>query len=122
MNTVTLNMNMFLSNTRFTRVEYVVHILVAASQEYANTWHAPSSRHLRAFLSVCGGCSFGGLGCCSCRVCVCVGVGGVVLCRCVCVCVCDLLKTYRVGARAAWFLLGNLRHGDLAGISAAPLR
>ena len=33
--------------------------------------------------------SFGGLGCCYCRVCVCVGVGGVVLCRCVCVC--DLL-------------------------------
>ena len=40
-----------------------------------------------ALLSVCGGCSFGGLGCCSCRVCVCV-------CRCrgcwslsVCVCV-----------------------------------
>jgi len=33
-------------------------------------------------------CSFGGLGCCSCRVRVCVGVGGVVVCR---VCVCDLL-------------------------------
>jgi len=43
-----------------------------------------SSRHLRALLSVCGTCSFGGLGCCSCRVCV--GVGGVVLCRCVCLC------------------------------------
>jgi len=41
----------------------------------------PSSRHLRALLSVCGGCSFGGLGCCSCRVCV----GGGVLCQCVCV-------------------------------------
>ena len=40
--------------------------------------------------SVCGGCSFGGLGCCSCRVCVWVSVSaGVVLCRCVCVC--DLL-------------------------------
>jgi len=38
-------------------------------------WHAPSSRHLRALLSVCGGCSFGGLGCCSFRVCLCV-------CRC----------------------------------------
>ena len=48
-------------------------------------WHAPSSRHLRALLSVCGRCSFKGLGCCSCRVCVCVGVGGVVLWRCVCV-------------------------------------
>jgi len=48
-------------------------------------WHAPSSRHLRALLSVCGGCSFGGLF----LSCVCVGVGGVVLCRCVCVC--DLL-------------------------------
>ena len=50
--------------------------------------HGESSRHLRALLSVCGGHSFGGLRCCSCRVCVCVGVGGVVLCRCVCVCVC----------------------------------
>jgi len=40
----------------------------------------------RSLLSVCGRCLFGGLGCCSCRVCV--GVGGVVLCRCVCVCVC----------------------------------
>jgi len=30
-----------------------------------------------------GRCSFGGLGCCSCRVRACVGVGGVVLCRCV---------------------------------------
>jgi len=49
-------------------------------------WHAPSSRHLRALLSVCGGCLFEGLGCCSCRVCVSVS-GGVVLCRCVCVCV-----------------------------------
>jgi len=48
-------------------------------------WHAPSSRHLRALLIVCGRCSVGGLGCCSCRVRVCVGVGGVVLCRCVCV-------------------------------------
>ena len=55
-------------------------------------WYAPSSRHLRALLSVCGKCSFGGLGCCSCRVCVCVG--GVVLCRCVCVC--DLLICLRI--------------------------
>jgi len=36
----------------------------------------------RAVFSVCGRCSFGGLGCCYCRVRVC---RGVVLCRCVCV-------------------------------------
>ena len=58
-------------------------------------WHAPSSRHLRALLSVCGGCSFGGVGCCSCRVCVCVcvcvSVSGVLFSVGVCVCVCDLL-------------------------------
>ena len=41
---------------------------------------------LRALLSVCGRCLFGGCGMLflSC-VCVCVGVGGVDLCRCVCV-------------------------------------
>jgi len=60
----------------------------------ASAWHAPSSRHLRALLSVCAGCSFGGLGWCSCRVCVCFGVGGVVLCRRVCVC--DLLIFLRI--------------------------
>jgi len=49
---------------------------------------APSSHPLRALLSVCGGCSFEGLVCCSCRVCVC-RCRGVVLCRCVFVC--DLL-------------------------------
>jgi len=48
-------------------------------------WHAPSSRHLRALLSVCDKCSFGGLGRCSCRVCV----SGVLFS--VGVCVCDLL-------------------------------
>jgi len=48
-------------------------------------WHAPSSRHLRALLSVCGSCSFGGLECCSYRVCVCIGVGRVILSVCVCV-------------------------------------
>jgi len=49
------------------------------------TWHAPSSRHLRALLSVCGGgvrLGFWGVvlvvcvcrcrGCCSLSVCVCV--------------------------------------------------
>jgi len=46
-----------------------------------------SSRHLRALLSVCGGCSFGGLGCCSCRVCVCVCRWCFSLSVCVCVCV-----------------------------------
>jgi len=50
--------------------------------------HAPSSRHLRALLSVCGRCSFGGLRCCSCcvRVCRCRG------CCSLSVCVCDLLR------------------------------
>jgi len=55
------------------------------SRSSPERWDAPSSRHFRALLSVCGRCSFGGLGCCSSRVRVCVGVGGVVLCRCVCV-------------------------------------
>jgi len=58
--------------------------------------HAPSSRHLRALLSVCGRCSFGGLGRCSCRVCV----GGAVLCRCVCVWPVDLF-TWPAAAAAA---------------------
>ena len=49
-------------------------------------WHAPSSRHLRTLLSVCGRCSFGGLGCCSCRVCVCRCRGCCSLSVCVCVC------------------------------------
>jgi len=49
-------------------------------------WPAPSSRHLRALLSVCGRCSFGVWGVVL-VVCVCVGVGCVVFCRCVCVCV-----------------------------------
>jgi len=35
----------------------------------------PNSR-INPLLSVCGGCSFGGFGCCPCRVCV-----GGVLCR-----------------------------------------
>ena len=50
-------------------------------------WHAPSSRHLRALLSVCGGCSLTVWGAVL-VVCVC-RYRGVVLCRCVCVC--DLL-------------------------------
>ena len=45
--------------------------------------HAPSSRHLRALLNVCGGCSFGGLGCCSCRVCVCRWCCSLSVCVCV---------------------------------------
>jgi len=48
-----------------------------------------TQRHLRALLSVCGGCSFGGVGCYSCRVCV--SVSGVLfsvgVCVCACVCV-----------------------------------
>ena len=62
--------------------------------------------HLRALLNVCGRCSFGGLGCCSCRVCVCVcvGVGGVVLC----LCVCDLL-IFLPGACVAGWLSAQLR-------------
>ena len=59
-------------------------------------WHAPSSRHYRALLSVCGRCSFGGLGCCSCRVCV--SVSGVLFS--VGVCVCDLLICLPVGVSA----------------------
>jgi len=50
-------------------------------------WHAPSSRHLRALLSVCGRCSSEGLGCCSCRVCRCRCRG----CCSLSVCVCDVL-------------------------------
>jgi len=46
-----------------------------------------TSRHLRALLSVCGRCSFGGSGCCSCRVRVCRCRG----CCSLSVCVCDLL-------------------------------
>ena len=38
---------------------------------------------LRALLSVCGGCSFGGLGCWSCRVCVCRGCCSLSVCVCV---------------------------------------
>jgi len=53
---------------------------------------APSSRHLRALLSFCGGCSFAGLGCCSCRMCVC-RCGGVVLCVCVCMWHVDLFTS-----------------------------
>jgi len=49
--------------------------------------HAPSSRHFRALLSVCGRCSFGGLRWCSYRVRVCRGCCSLS----VCVCVCDLL-------------------------------
>jgi len=45
--------------------------------------HKTGSRHLRALLSVCGGCSFGGWGVVFLS---CVCVGGVVLCRSVCVC------------------------------------
>jgi len=58
---------------------------------------------------VCEGCSFGGLGCCSCRVCVCVG--GVVLCRCVCVCVCDLLIFFQASNEHVVATLKR-RHGD----------
>jgi len=45
------------------------------------------SRHRRALLSVWGRCSFGGLGCCSCRLRVCVSVSGVLFSVGVCVCV-----------------------------------
>jgi len=52
-----------------------------------NDLHSYVCLHLQALLGVCGGCSFGGLGCCSYRVCVCVsGVSFSVG-----VCVCDLL-------------------------------
>jgi len=39
-------------------------------------------------LILCGRCSFGGLGCCSCRVCVSVSRVLLSVCVCVCVCVC----------------------------------
>ena len=55
---------------------------------HSHRWHAPSSRHLRALLSVCGGCWLGVWGVvlvvCVC-MCVCVVVGGAVLSVCVCV-------------------------------------
>jgi len=54
-------------------------------------WHAPSSRHLRALLSVYGRCSSGGLGCFYYRVFRCRGCCSLSLSVCVCVCVCDLL-------------------------------
>jgi len=38
MNTVTLNMNIFLSTTGFTRRNMVVYQRVSASQEYVNTY------------------------------------------------------------------------------------
>ena len=38
MNTVTLNMNMFLSNTGLTKGGYIIRILLAASHEYVNTY------------------------------------------------------------------------------------
>jgi len=63
-------------------------------------WHAPSPRHLRALLSVCGRCSVGGLGCCSCRVRVCVSMSGVLFF--VGVCVRDLLIfLHRSGPRSS---------------------
>ena len=69
-------------------VYYWVHPIYSPTRSpRRGRWHAPSSRHLRALLSVCGGCSFRGLGCCSCRVCV--SVSGVLFS--VGVCVCDLL-------------------------------
>jgi len=45
--------------------------------------------YIYTLLSVCGRCSFGGLGSCVCRVCVCVSVSGALFS--VGVCVCDLL-------------------------------
>jgi len=54
-------------------------------------WHAPLYRHLRALFSVCGRCSFGDLGCCSCRARVFRCRGCCSLSVSVCVCVCDLL-------------------------------
>ena len=54
--------------------------------EYTYAVLSPSS--LRALLSICGRCSFGGLGCCSCRVRVCRCRGCCSLSVCVCVCVC----------------------------------
>ena len=38
MNTITLNMNMFMSNTGFTRRNTIIHNIVAASQEYVNIY------------------------------------------------------------------------------------
>jgi len=75
--------------------------------------HAPSSRHLRALLGVCGRCSFGGLGCCSCRVCVCRCRGCCSLSVCVYVtcrsfyreigwCTRHLIKSLRVPSTALW--------------------
>ena len=40
-------------------------------------------KYLRALLSVCGRCSFGGLGWCSCRVCRCRGCCSLSVCVCV---------------------------------------
>jgi len=48
MNTVTLNMYTFLSNTGAHQAEYVIHFRVAASQEYVNTY---SNTNPRPFLS-----------------------------------------------------------------------
>jgi len=67
-------------------------------------WHAPSSRHLRAMLSVCGRCSFGGLGCCSCRVCLCRCRGCCYLSVCVCV---NCWSFYRWCSRATTHDNGN---------------
>jgi len=58
-------------------------------------WHAPSPRHLRALLSVCGGCSFGGLGFVL-VVCVCVSVSGVLFSVDVCVTCCSFYKCVKV--------------------------
>jgi len=71
-------------------------------------WHAPSSRHLRALLSVCGEVFVWGSGVffLSC-VCVCVS-GMLFLCRCVCVC--DLLI----------FLQMELDGGRASGAKVAP--
>jgi len=63
-------------------------------------WHAPSSRHLRALLSVCRRCSFGGLGCCSRRVCVCRCRGCCSLSVCVCVWPVDVFTW--TGAQRVW--------------------
>jgi len=47
--------------------------------------HAPSLRHLRALLNVCGMCWFWGFGCCSCSVymCRCRGCCSLLVCLCV---------------------------------------
>jgi len=88
---------------RVSQAEHVIHIRVAASQEYVNTdstwrsvsvfylWYLLNCDIVDRFPSSVVKCLWGlfvwGLGCCSCRVCVCV-------CRCrgccslsVCVCV-----------------------------------